>query len=104
MSSNSNSTRSSDGKAKANKGKSRKEEEQVEVPKVLDYLFEKELINKQNKHIHLMDIFGPSRKSEYCHRIYKFVTLLDSACQRLKKLINRVKRFLKTYHVNYDFS
>ena len=42
-----------------------KEEEAIELPKVLDYLFEKELINRQNKHIHIMDTFGPCRNSEY---------------------------------------
>lgn len=65
MSSNSNTTRSSDVKAKTNKGKHTKVEELVVLPKELDYLFEKELINKQNKHIHIVDRFAPSRNSEY---------------------------------------
>ncbi|XP_065363555.1 uncharacterized protein LOC135956882 [Calliphora vicina] len=62
MSSNSNTTRSSDVKAKT---KTTKEEDFVELPKELDYLFEKELINKQNKHIHIMDRFTPSRNTHH---------------------------------------
>lgn len=45
------------------------EEAAEQLPKDLDYLFEKELINKQNKHIHIMDTFGPSRNSKYFNHI-----------------------------------
>ncbi|KAM7346552.1 uncharacterized protein ACRADG_006434 [Cochliomyia hominivorax] len=66
MSSNSNTTRSSEIKVKINKHTNKtKIEAPLELTKVLDYLFEKELINKQNKHIHVMDRFGPSRDTHY---------------------------------------
>ncbi|XP_037826455.1 uncharacterized protein LOC119614395 [Lucilia sericata] len=65
MSSNSNTTRSSDIKVKMNKGKTVTVVVPEDLPKELDYLFEKELINKQNKHIHIMDRFGPSRNTHY---------------------------------------
>lgn len=73
MSSNSNTTRSSDIKIKTNKLKNtKKDDESEDLDKVLDYLFEKELINKQNKHIHIMDRFGPSRNSKYLFKSFKY--------------------------------
>ncbi|TMW47346.1 hypothetical protein DOY81_007572 [Sarcophaga bullata] len=71
MSSNSTATSGSGSagaitKVKTKKVKSKhKEEEAIELPKVLDYLFEKELINRQNKRIHIMDTFGPSRNTHH---------------------------------------
>ncbi|XP_073833836.1 uncharacterized protein [Musca autumnalis] len=69
MSSNSNSSPKT-GKSSGNKSSGGTTHESVEEsgikePRPLPYLFEKELINRANKHIHVVDDFQPSRTTHH---------------------------------------